>query len=81
MKAANKPGLNAVWHEKHPMPINPTIEGRMKWHLAHAKHCNCRSIPLKLTAEIKEYEKEKAEKNYSVLNDLTGFVLTDFNIS
>jgi hypothetical protein len=39
----------------HPMPKNATIEQRIKWHLEHLKHCNCRTgIPAKLKAEIRK---------------------------
>jgi len=31
--------LNKAWHEKHPMPPKATFAQRVKWHLAHAKHC------------------------------------------
>jgi hypothetical protein len=58
-----KSSINAVWHKKHKMPANPSFEERMKWHIAHAKHCGCRPIPPKLKAEIKKFEKEKARKN------------------
>ncbi|MBL7742198.1 MAG: hypothetical protein JNN00_01880 [Chitinophagaceae bacterium] len=44
--------LNAAWHEKHVMPKNATFEQRVKWHIAHAKHCACRSIPQKLLDEM-----------------------------
>lgn len=46
--------LNKEWHLAHSMPKNPTIEQRIKWHLEHAKHCQCRGIPDKLQAEIKK---------------------------
>jgi hypothetical protein len=44
--------INAEWHRKNPMPKNPSQKQRMKWHLAHAKHCTCREIPPKLKAEM-----------------------------
>jgi hypothetical protein len=44
--------INKPWHDKNPMPKNPSLEQRMKWHLAHAKNCGCRPIPPKLKAEI-----------------------------
>jgi hypothetical protein len=46
--------LNADWHKKHPMPKNPSFEQRVKWHLAHQKHCACRSLPAKLLQEMKK---------------------------
>jgi hypothetical protein len=49
--------INAAWHEKHKMPKNPSVEERIKWHLAHAKHCACRLIPEKLQELIKKKKK------------------------
>jgi hypothetical protein len=40
--------LNKAWHEKHKMPANATLEQRIRWHLAHRKHCACRPVPSKL---------------------------------
>jgi hypothetical protein len=48
--------INAEWHKKNPIPKNPTIEQRIKWHLEHQKNCSCRPIPEKL---IEEMEKRK----------------------
>jgi len=45
--------INEPWHQKHPMPKNPTKEQRIKWHVAHAKNCGCRAIPSSIAAEIK----------------------------
>ena len=39
------PVINAAWHNRHPMPKNPTERERMAWHLAHARECACRAIP------------------------------------
>ena len=46
--------LNADWHKKHVMPKNATFEQRVKWHLAHQKHCACRPIPQNLAEEMKK---------------------------
>jgi hypothetical protein len=46
--------INAAWHKKNPMPKNPTLGQRIKWHLAHQKNCACRDIPEKLKLEIKK---------------------------
>jgi hypothetical protein len=51
--------INKEWHNKHPMPKNPTVEQRIEWHLAHAKNCGCREIPEKLKALIKTRVKHK----------------------
>jgi hypothetical protein len=45
--------INKAWHDKHKMPLNPTFEQRVKWHLAHQKHCSCRAIAGKLAEEMK----------------------------
>jgi len=50
--------INAAWHEKHPMPKNPTMEERMAWHIEHAKECGCRPIPPTIQAAIKNRKKK-----------------------
>ena len=45
--------INAAWHATYPMPPMATVEQRIAWHLAHAKHCRCRPIPPKLRAQIR----------------------------
>lgn len=44
--------INKAWHLKHKMPENPTMEQRIKWHLAHAKNCGCRKIEGKIAEEM-----------------------------
>jgi hypothetical protein len=44
--------INAVWHNAHPMPKNPTLDQRIAWHVAHAKHCGCRPIAGKIRDEM-----------------------------
>jgi hypothetical protein len=44
---------NAAWHQTHPMPRNATMDQRVKWHLAHAKACECRDIPKTVITELK----------------------------
>lgn len=46
--------LNKTWHLKHPMPHEVTFEQRVKWHLEHIKHCQCRGIPEKLAQQMGE---------------------------
>jgi hypothetical protein len=46
--------LNREWHLKNRMPLNAKFEERVKWHLAHQKNCECRSIPEKLLEEMKK---------------------------
>jgi len=42
--------FNTQWHQRHPMPKNPTTEQRIAWHVAHEKNCGCRPMPAKLRA-------------------------------
>ena len=54
-KSDIRPKINAAWHERHPMPKNPSLQQRIDWHLEHLKHCNCRrDIPEKLREEMKK---------------------------
>ncbi|MBP6695394.1 MAG: hypothetical protein KA161_09710 [Saprospiraceae bacterium] len=46
--------INKEWHEKNKMPKNATFEQRAKWHMDHVKQCECRPVPEKLLAEMKE---------------------------
>ena len=46
--------INGAWHKKHIMPKNPTLDTRIRWHMAHAKHCACLPIPPALLEEIKD---------------------------
>ncbi|MEW6027528.1 MAG: hypothetical protein AB1599_09580 [Planctomycetota bacterium] len=46
--------LNRQWYLRHKMPANATLEQRIKWHLAHVRHCACGPIPDKLMAEIRK---------------------------
>lgn len=46
--------VNKQWHASHKMPKYPTLQQRIDWHLEHAKHCGCRTIP---TTVIEEMEK------------------------
>lgn len=46
--------INAEWHSKHKMPKNPTLDQRVKWHLAHARYCACRPLEGQILDEIKK---------------------------
>jgi len=46
------PRTNAEWHQKNPMPKNPTNRERVEWHLEHAKNCGCRPIPASVSADL-----------------------------
>jgi hypothetical protein len=46
--------LNATWHRAHRMPPNATLDQRVRWHVAHARHCACRAIPTTIRAELKK---------------------------
>ncbi|MGC4039502.1 MAG: hypothetical protein QM710_01540 [Flavobacterium sp.] len=43
---------NKDWHLKNRMPKNPTFDERVKWHMEHQQHCQCRPIPKKLAEEM-----------------------------
>jgi hypothetical protein len=45
--------INKEWHDANPMPKNPTLEQRAKWHIQHQRNCMCRPIPDKLLKEMK----------------------------
>jgi hypothetical protein len=45
--------INAEWHSRHRMPKNPTLDQRLEWHLAHARHCSCRRLSGKIQEEMK----------------------------
>jgi|RhiMethySRZTD1v2_1073278.scaffolds.fasta_scaffold10802_2 hypothetical protein len=45
--------MNARWHATHPMAKNATLDDRVRWHVAHAKVCNCRPMPPSVVAELK----------------------------
>lgn len=44
--------LNRTWHETHRMPERATRAQRITWHVAHAKACGCREVPLSVRAEV-----------------------------
>jgi len=37
--------MNARWHRQHPTPKPASLYQRMRWHVAHAAACGCRSMP------------------------------------
>lgn len=45
--------INREWHQKHKMPKNPSEEEKIKWHIEHAKHCGCRTMPAWIHQKIK----------------------------
>lgn len=45
--------INAEWHKKNKMPVNPSIEQRINWHKEHAKNCSCREMPENIKEMIK----------------------------
>lgn len=57
MKAMGK--INAEWHEANRMPRNATLNQRVAWHLAHQKHCACRTdLPKSVAAELARLKKK-----------------------
>jgi hypothetical protein len=45
--------LNAAWHRRNVMPKRPTLDERLRWHVAHARLCGCREIPRSVAAELR----------------------------
>jgi hypothetical protein len=46
--------INKEWHLKNKMPKNPTLEQGIKWHVEHARNCQCRKLGGKILEEIKK---------------------------
>lgn len=46
--------INKEWHLAHKMPKNPTLEKRVKWHLEHVRHCDCRKLEGEMIEEFKK---------------------------
>lgn len=44
--------INEAWHRAHPMPKNPTLDERVRWHEEHHLECACRPIPEGLRREL-----------------------------
>lgn len=42
MAYVNQSKINQIWHQKHTIPMPSTLEQRVRWHIAHLKHCGCR---------------------------------------
>ena len=46
--------INAKWHAAHRIPMPSTLDQRVTWHLAHVRHCGCRTdLPPTIVAELK----------------------------
>ncbi len=45
--------INAEWHAKHKMSKYPSLDQRVAWHLAHARHCGCRPMTGEVLEEFK----------------------------
>jgi hypothetical protein len=55
--------INATWHRKNRMPQRPTAAQRLRWHLAHAKACNCRELTPSTLEKLRvAARKEKAAR-------------------
>lgn len=46
--------INKAWHLKNKMPKNATMDERVKWHLGHARNCQCQPLHGKILEEIKK---------------------------
>lgn len=51
--------INRDWHERNPMPPKPTLAQRVRWHIEHAKHCDCRPMPEGIADEIRAQERRR----------------------
>jgi hypothetical protein len=52
---------NTTWHSKHRLPQCATMKERVRWHLAHAKHCGCRPIPASVQAYLRTANKNELD--------------------
>ena len=49
MKTLHEPvALNSIWHMRHRLPPDATLEQRIAWHEAHVHNCACRPMPISL---------------------------------
>jgi hypothetical protein len=39
------------------MPARPSLEQRLRWHVAHAKACACRKMPASIQAELRKRQR------------------------
>jgi hypothetical protein len=46
------------WHLTHKMPVKPSLEERIAWHVEHAWNCDCRAMPERI---LKEVQKRKIQ--------------------
>jgi hypothetical protein len=51
--------MNATWHRAHPMPPRATLDQRVRWHVAHARHCGCRPVPDPVQVEVRRAAKAR----------------------
>jgi hypothetical protein len=54
--------INATWHKAHPMPAQATPRERLRWHLAHAKACGCRTLTASMLADLRRRAKPPLRK-------------------
>ncbi|QPF84026.1 hypothetical protein IC762_31070 [Bradyrhizobium genosp. L] len=54
--------LNREWHRDNRMPPRATREQRIKWHVAHAKACACRSVPDGIRPDVEKLLKGRSTK-------------------
>jgi hypothetical protein len=45
--------MNASWHKRNPMPPRATAAQRLRWHVAHAKTCDCRALTPAMLARLR----------------------------
>lgn len=52
-----------IWHSKHKLPENPTLDQRVKWHIKHARKCSCPSCDEDILEELKKRYLGKHQDN------------------
>jgi hypothetical protein len=45
--------INASWHLGHKLPADATLDQRVEWHMAHARHCSCSVVDEEILEALK----------------------------
>lgn len=57
--------INAAWHKTHLMPPRATPAQRLKWHEAHARHCDCRPLTAAMRTKLRQAVAAKRSRTSS----------------
>ena len=63
--------INAAWHATHRMPPKATPAQRLEWHIAHAKHCECRPFTLSMRRKLERAVAQEKDRD-SLRRSLPG---------